>query len=587
MPSRTTINSTADYYFQEDEQEEVPTQEEQDLVSSSQSLPRTLQQQQWRVPGDALEDRGWNSAYYYREQLSVSHAHWRLMLRSVSPSTTTPSTTLTAAPGARFLAQVLQRLENLSHLQRLQLSFGEEEVILEVMAQQQSLGHCQNLQSFTANHGSTTRQFRFFLETLPNLSSLKISAIDDNHYTAQEGQESELEAVQPVLIHNALKSLCIDGYASGFGKSRVRLERLETFTACSLGPEIMDLERLLRWFMPNCKTVKVAILSHRCREPTSILSFLPMIPATALALFLEESTSTATASDAVDQGQAKQGRTTVPLAVQEIEYDYRFWLPTREVQESLEHMPFLTKIEFQHRIDGSVVETLSKSCPKLQRLRVSGRVRGVISRGVSKLLAAYPDLLEVSGPCLALRATDVIQYQPWVCLGLKKLECRIISVPRLTDQEQDQVLKLDRDLKTPESLGVEFEQERRCWDQILWKAGDEGMKQAHSRIQMLRRNRGLLRLRSRSREVQEQVFSGLARLQNLEILNLGEATKQDKAVRDRPCTLEWSFESGVQRLESLTKLKVLEVNLYEHRIRENQEVVWMKNSWPRLEVGPL
>ncbi|KAG0031779.1 hypothetical protein BGZ83_004510, partial [Gryganskiella cystojenkinii] len=296
-----------------------------------------------------------------------------------------------------------------------------------------------------------------------------------------------------------------------------------------LGPEIMDLERLLRWFMPNCKTIKVAVRCRRWRERTPILSFPSTIPAAASALFLEESTSTATASDAIDQGQAKQGRRTVPLAVQEIEYDYKLWPPTREVQESLVHMPFLTKIEFQHQIDGAVVETLSKSCPKLQRFRVSGGVRRFSSRGVSKLLGACPDLLTVSGPGLALRAIDVIQYQPWVCLGLKELECRIISVPRLTDQERDQVLKLDRDLKTPESLGEELVQERRCWDPILWQTGDEGMKQARSRIQMLRHNRGLLRLRSRSREVQEQVFSGLARLQNLEILNLGEATKQDKA----------------------------------------------------------
>ncbi|KAK3815422.1 MAG: hypothetical protein J3Q66DRAFT_402380 [Benniella sp.] len=91
------------------------------------------------------------------------------------------------------------------------------------------------------------------------------------------------------------------------------------------------------------------------------------------------------------------------------------------------------------------------------------------------------------------------------------------------------------------------------------------------------------------RKIQQQVYERLSRFVNLEILWLGsnsfycqETFRGPKAVLDRQYEcLAMSLESGLDRLEGLKRLRVLNVSLMATKIGQ-KEAQWMAWQWPRL-----
>ncbi|KAK3835680.1 MAG: hypothetical protein J3R72DRAFT_451065 [Linnemannia gamsii] len=163
---------------------------------------------------------------------------------------------------------------------------------------------------------------------------------------------------------------------------------------------------------------------------------------------------------------------------------------------------------------------------------------------------------------------EKITVLPIVCHDLTTFRCQIRGVPRLTSTEQ-------------EAMSTSITSATSVLDSAALKA--------------------TLRKLEQSREMQRQVLNRLATLTNLRTLDLGfeyrdldiffghGSSGPHKAAQPDydfgspfADTLELSLESGLDRLETLTKLEVFGFESLDHRIGK-AELVWMASHWPRLK----
>ncbi|OAQ28304.1 hypothetical protein K457DRAFT_138763 [Linnemannia elongata AG-77] len=168
---------------------------------------------------------------------------------------------------------------------------------------------------------------------------------------------------------------------------------------------------------------------------------------------------------------------------------------------------------------------------------------------------------------------DEMLRQPWACLGLEWLTCRILDIDRLTDEEQatvDRVTLASADPGHPDAVLTEeetaaVEKFRRC------------QRQHHG------------------------VYDQLARLTRLKHLDLGYESRYPWAYRMGEYyekdgeeyffyegaktfdTLELSLESGLNRLAALENLELFGFECLNHRIGR-RELDWMATSWPKLKT---
>ncbi|KAG0226734.1 hypothetical protein BGW41_004087 [Actinomortierella wolfii] len=158
--------------------------------------------------------------------------------------------------------------------------------------------------------------------------------------------------------------------------------------------------------------------------------------------------------------------------------------------------------------------------------------------------------------------------QPWACMGLERLACRIVGVDRLTPEEEivaSQILKpgYSATLSAEETLIVQ--KFNRCCAQY------------------------------------HGVYNALARLTRLKHLDLGYENRYPWAFKggmyytgddgeeylyyDGPIfdTLELSLKSGLGRLATLKDLEMFGFECLNHKIG-TAELDWMAKSWPKLKL---
>ncbi|KAF9292985.1 hypothetical protein BGZ74_011895 [Mortierella antarctica] len=163
---------------------------------------------------------------------------------------------------------------------------------------------------------------------------------------------------------------------------------------------------------------------------------------------------------------------------------------------------------------------------------------------------------------------DEMLRQPWACMGLEWLSCRIVGMDRLDDEEQPQVDRVmapgyTADLSAEEGAAVEKFQ--RC------------QAQHHG------------------------VYDRLACLTKLKHLDLGyenrypwqykggntyEVDGKEYVLYDTEPTfdtLELSLASGLDRLDALKSLEMIGFERINHRIGR-AELEWMAKNWPRLKL---
>jgi hypothetical protein len=158
--------------------------------------------------------------------------------------------------------------------------------------------------------------------------------------------------------------------------------------------------------------------------------------------------------------------------------------------------------------------------------------------------------------------------QPWACMGLEWLSCRIVGVDRLNDAEQSLV-----DRVMAHGYAVPLSDEERA---------------AVEKFQ-------------RCRAQHHGVYDRLASLTKLKHLDLGyenrypwqyksgdsyEAEDGEEYLYYGPPTfdtLELSLASGVDRLGALKNLEMIGFECINHRIGR-AELEWMAKSWPKLNL---
>ncbi|KAG0372167.1 hypothetical protein BGX24_000611 [Mortierella sp. AD032] len=174
---------------------------------------------------------------------------------------------------------------------------------------------------------------------------------------------------------------------------------------------------------------------------------------------------------------------------------------------------------------------------------------------------------------------DELLRQPWACLGLEWLRCRIVGVSRLSRQEEaivDRVMTMRKKEVAGESGRVE---------QQLTEEETAAVEKFH---QCERQHHG--------------VYDQLARLTRLKHLDLGYESRYPWTFKHDNThyewkgveysrypdgktfdTLEFSLESGLDRLRALKDLEMIGFECLNHRIGR-KELEWMAKSWPRLKL---
>ncbi|KAK3830356.1 MAG: hypothetical protein J3R72DRAFT_528047 [Linnemannia gamsii] len=185
----------------------------------------------------------------------------------------------------------------------------------------------------------------------------------------------------------------------------------------------------------------------------------------------------------------------------------------------------------------------------------------------NQFLVTHPNLREFDSIENLIKVDEMLR-QPWACMGLERLTCRIVGVDRLNKGEEAVVAKV----MAPGYLNELTEEDTRAVEKF-----------------------------HRCRAQHHGVYDRLASLTRLKHLNLGYENRNTGSACDRACytgengvqyvkyaepmfdTLEMSLESGLDRLGVLRSLEMIGFECINHRIGR-AELDWMAKSWPKLRL---
>ncbi|KAG0233929.1 hypothetical protein BGW42_007004 [Actinomortierella wolfii] len=225
-------------------------------------------------------------------------------------------------------------------------------------------------------------------------------------------------------------------------------------------------------------------------------------------------------------------------------------------------------------LDDNMVSQIEKYCPNLQYFKRDHHVWYLDDSQrpehdpTNRLLAIYPDLREFESIEQVIRVEEMLR-QPWVCMGLERLVCRIVGVDRLTPEEETVASRV---MKPGYSATLSGEETR-----IIQKF-------------------------NRCSAQHHGVYNTLASLTRLKHLDLGyenrypwtyksgdyyigEDGEEYLKYEEDPTfdTLELSLESGLGRLATLKDLEMFGFECLNHKIGK-AELDWMAKSWPKLKL---
>ncbi|KAG0225683.1 hypothetical protein B0O80DRAFT_434473 [Mortierella sp. GBAus27b] len=261
-------------------------------------------------------------------------------------------------------------------------------------------------------------------------------------------------------------------------------------------------------------------------------------------------------------------------------------LETDNLEPLLHHIPNLKELVVGYLFNETfrAVATCCRDLEVLEWRRDPAYINASSSEpeeedALHQLLASCSNLRVFNGIERVIMAKNCIQ-EPWACMGIEKLRCRIVGVTRLTYEEQT---IYDRLLST----NVIHHQEE------LTTAVLSGLTEEE---------RGVVLKSYNSREQQRWVYKRLASLERLKHLDIGfeDRDPTTRTVRQmytsgvdgrdyiryeppRSDTLELSLESGLGLLGTLKDLEMFGFERVDHRIQE-KELEWMASSWPKLKL---
>jgi hypothetical protein len=185
----------------------------------------------------------------------------------------------------------------------------------------------------------------------------------------------------------------------------------------------------------------------------------------------------------------------------------------------------------------------------------------------NQFLATQRHLLEFDSIENFIKVDEMLR-QPWACMGLERLTCRIVGVDRLNKEEEAVVTRV--------------------------------MAPGYS-SELSEEETGAVEKFHRCRAQHHGVYDRLASLTRLKQLNLGYENRNPWEYKGgntyigkdgneyleyaEPTfdTLEMSLESGLERLAALRDLEMIGFECINHRIGK-VELDWMAKSWPKLKL---
>ncbi|KAF9968003.1 hypothetical protein BGZ73_000274 [Actinomortierella ambigua] len=185
----------------------------------------------------------------------------------------------------------------------------------------------------------------------------------------------------------------------------------------------------------------------------------------------------------------------------------------------------------------------------------------------NQMLATHAKLREFNHIQHFIKVDEMLR-QPWVCMGLEWLTCRIVGVDRLTAEEEAVYARVMQP-----SYGAELSAKE---TQVVEKF-------------------------QRCRAQHHGVYDRLASLKRLKHLDLGYENRYPWTYKSGGAyqgedgeeyleyagptfdTLELTLESGLDRLAGLTNLEMFGFECLNHKIGK-AELDWMGRSWPRLKL---
>ncbi|KAF9910542.1 hypothetical protein EC991_006360 [Linnemannia zychae] len=329
---------------------------------------------------------------------------------------------------------------------------------------------------------------------------------------------------------------------------------IERFTASN----IADIA-LLQLCFPKVKRIQPF---NRIWDFKNVLSILRMLPGLehlqALNVYGEGERGEGQRHGAADHNGG-DGQETKELQLRTLIIQNHPWYPSK-MSPLLARAPHLVKLEICY-IPREAVATIAQTCKNLEHLFFDVTQR--CSKEINQLFVALPNLKSLQGKGLAIMIDDMLQGPDWTCFGLEKLQCGIMGVPRLSSEEETFLRHVER--KSPTS-------------------DDEDIK----------KNR-IMTKQQESWAIQEQVFQHLARLKDLQLLDIGfvklpcrQRHKRFVCTFDKlvhrlsntpvPDSLELSMASGLAHLSTLHRLGTFGFKEADHRIGK-REMQWMSEHW--------
>jgi len=327
-----------------------------------------------------------------------------------------------------------------------------------------------------------------------------------------------------------------------------------------LTPLILSPEKTIR----RLKTLILATMGHV--EPASVLLFLKRLPdLESLSLSLH----CHLAGDVASVIGTSLAQTPPVIGLKRLYFTGTTDRPT----SILPHLPNLTELNI-HGMTTEIAAVLIMHCKKIEVVSQihdpwfigdvdAGRPP---SDGIHKLLVHLPALKSLNMIASYIHVDDLVQW-PWACMGIEKLRCRIVGLERLNEPREEIYNKISApgyttDL-TMEELAV-LDQFQRC------------------------------------RRQQGQVYDRLASLTKSKVLDVGfewrypwtykggsgyEVDGKDYLRYEGPIpdTMEFSLESGLDRLSALKNLEMFGFEGNNHKIGE-KELDWMVEKWPKLNL---
>ncbi|GJJ69143.1 hypothetical protein EMPS_01489 [Entomortierella parvispora] len=239
----------------------------------------------------------------------------------------------------------------------------------------------------------------------------------------------------------------------------------------------------------------------------------------------------------------------------------------------LPHLPNLREIEVEEMTQETVL-ALTKHCQKIEVVSQpydpwfieDVHAERIPCVGLNDLLIHLPTLKTLNTIEKYIHVDDLIRM-PWACLGLEKFRCRIVGLERLTESQEEVYSRI-----SAPGYSVDLTEEESAV-----------LQQFH-----------------RCREQQGQVYDQLASLTKLKVLDLGYEWRYPWTYKSDPSyevngkkylmyeepipdTMEFSLDSGLDRLSALKDLEMFGFEGNNHRIGE-KELEWMVKRWPRLKL---